>query len=253
MVVIWQDSSSDDWFNSCQKSIIAMTNTAFILPTLFIVTVIVTWTILYRAIDAPKFLWFLLLAWMPLQILLSANGFYLNTTSMPPHFALAIGPPLFLIVYLSLLQRRMLVTNSSLKYLSLLHTVRIAVELVLLFLFQMGEIPKLMTFEGSNPDILSGITAPLVWLAYRKGLVGNSGLLVWNIVCLGSLLNIVVRAILSAPTPFQQFAFDRPNVGVLKAPYVLLPAFIVPAVLFSHVAAILKLSCGVVISLRDLR
>lgn len=230
-----------------------MTNSPFILPALFIVTVIATWIMLYRAIDAPKFLWFLLLAWMPLQILLSANGFYLDTTSMPPHFALAIGPPLIFIVYLALFQRRMLLTTSSLKYLTLLHTIRIAVELALLFLFQMGEIPKLMTFEGSNPDILSGITAPLVWLAYRKGLIGNRGLLVWHIVCLGLLLNIVVRAILSAPTPFQQFAFDHPNVGLLKAPYVLLPAFIVPAVLFSHVVAILKLSSGVVTSLRDLR
>ncbi|GGM88995.1 hypothetical protein GCM10010967_22170 [Dyadobacter beijingensis] len=191
-------------------------------------------------------MWLLALTWMPLQILLSTNGFYLDTTSMPPHFALAIGPPLIFIVYLALFQRRMLITTSSLKNLTLLHTVRIAVELVLFLLFQMGEIPQLMTFEGSNPDILSGITAPLVWLAYRKGLVGNRGLLVWNIICLGLLLNIVVRAILSAPTPFQQFAFDQPNTGLFKAPYVLLPAFIVPAVLFSHVAAILKLSSGVV-------
>ena len=110
-----------------------------------------------------------------------------------------------------------------------------------------------MTFEGSNPDILSGITAPLVWLAYRKGIVGSKGLLTWNIVCLALLFNIVVHAILSAPTPFQQFAFDQPNVGLLKAPYVLLPAFIVPAVLFSHVVAILKLTGGNVASLRDFR
>lgn len=173
--------------------------------------------------------------------------------SLPPHFALAIGPPVIFITYLAVFRRKMLVETSSSKHLTLLHTIRIAVELVLFCLFQMGEIPKLMTFEGSNPDILSGITAPLIWLAYQKGLVGNRGLLVWNIVCLGLLLNIVVRAILSAPTPLQQFAFDQPNVGILKAPYVLLPAFIVPAVLFSHVAAILKLSSGVVASLRDLR
>ncbi len=224
-----------------------------ILPALFVITVIATWIMLYRAVDVPKFLWFLLLAWMPLQILLSINGFYLDTTSMPPHFALAIGPPVAFVAYLAIFQGKMLAETGSLKHLTLLHTTRIAVELALFYLFQMGEIPKLMTFEGSNPDILSGITAPLVWLAYRRGFVRNRGLLIWNIVCLGLLLNIVIRAILSAPTPFQQFAFDQPNVGLLKAPYVLLPAFIVPAVLFSHVAAIIKLSSGVVTSLRDLR
>ena len=227
-------------------------NTNHLLPSaLFVATVIATWIMLYRAANAPKLMWLLTLTWLPAQILLGTSGFYRDTTSMPPHFALAIGPPVILIAYLAIFRSKMLVETGSVKHLTLLHAVRIAVELVLFYLFQMDEIPKLMTFEGSNPDIIAGITAPLVWLAYRKGIIGNKGLLFWNIVCLGLLLNIVVRAILSAPTPFQQFAFDKPNVGFLKAPYVLLPAFIVPAVLFSHVATILKLARGKVAPLRD--
>lgn len=221
-------------------------DTNYLLPSvLFVATVIATWIMLYKATNAPKLMWLLALTWLPAQMLLSTGGFYLDTTSMPPHFALAIMPPVIFIACLAIFRSKMLIETGSLKRLTLLHTVRIAVELALFYLFQTGEIPKLMTFEGSNPDILSGITAPLVWLAYRKGVAGNKGLLLWNIVCLGLLLNIVVRAILSAPTPFQQFAFDQPNVGLLKAPYVLLPAFIVPAVLFSHVAAMLKLAGGI--------
>lgn len=211
------------------------------LPTFFIVIAIATWILLYRATNAAWFLWLLALVWLPLQIILSANGFYLDTTSMPPHFALAILPPVLFIAYLAVFQRKRLVDGNSLKYLTLLHTVRIAVELALFYLFEMGKIPRLMTFEGSNPDIISGITAPMVWLAYGRGMIGNRGLLIWNVACLGLLFNIVVRAILSAPTPFQQFAFDQPNVAVLKAPFVLLPSFIVPAVLFAHVAAIMKI------------
>ncbi|MET7259253.1 hypothetical protein [Dyadobacter fermentans] len=229
-------------------------DTNHLLPSaLFVAIVTATWILLYKAINAAKFMWILALIWLPAQILLGINGFYLDATSIPPHLAWAIGPPMIFIAYLAIFQRRMLTETSSLKYLTLLHTTRITVELALFYLYQMGEIPKLMTFEGSNPDILSGITAPLVWLAYRKGIVGNKGLLTWNIVCLALLFNIVVHAILSAPTPFQQFAFDQPNVGLLKAPYVLLPAFIVPAVLFSHVVAILKLTGGNVASLRDFR
>jgi hypothetical protein len=54
-------------------------------------------------------------------------------------------------------------------------------------------------------------------------------------------LNIVVNAALSAPVPFQQFAFDQPNIAVLYFPFVWLPGFIVPLVLFAHLAAIQKL------------
>lgn len=229
-----------------------MNTASLMLPTFFVAIVIATWIMLYRAMHAPKLMWFLAFGWMPLQILLSINGFYLDTASLPPHFALAIGPPIIFITCLALFNRKLLIDNSSLKYLTLLHTVRIAVEVALFFLYEMGKIPKLMTFEGSNPDIISGITAPLIWLTYRKGIIRNRGLLLWNIVCLGLLFNIVVRAILSAPTPFQQFAFDQPNVSLFKTPYVLLPSFIVPAVLFSHVVAILKLSSGNVTFLRDL-
>lgn len=228
-----------------------MNNLPTFLPAFFIAVVVATWLMLYRATRAPKFMWLLLMVWMAIQIALSANEFYMDTTSLPPHFALAVVPPVLFIIYLAVFQRRMLIDNSSLHYLTLLHTVRIGVELALLFLFKIGEIPQLMTFEGSNPDILSGITAPLIWIGYRKGLIGSKGLLIWNVACLGLLLNIVCRAILSAPTPFQQFAFDQPNIGVLKAPYVLLPAFIVPSVLYSHVAAIMKLASGNLKYLRD--
>jgi hypothetical protein len=60
----------------------------------------------------------------------------------------------------------------------------------------------------------------------------------WNILCLGFLLNIVISAILSAPYPFQQLAFDQPNIGVLYFPFVWLPGCIVPLVFLSHVVAI---------------
>ena len=58
---------------------------------------------------------------------------------------------------------------------------------------------------------------------------------------LATFINIVVNAILSAPFTFQQFAFDQPNVAVLYFPFVWLPCFIVPVVLFSHLVLIRQL------------
>jgi hypothetical protein len=102
--------------------------------------------------------------------------------------------------------------------------------------------PELATFEGRNFDILSGLTAPFIWYyGFIKKKLKKGWLLAWNFICLGLLLNIVVHAVLSVPTPFQQLAFDQPAIAVLYYPFILLPAVIVPLVLFAHLVSIRQL------------
>jgi hypothetical protein len=96
-----------------------------------------------------------------------------------------------------------------------------------------------MTFEGRNLDILSGLSAPLIYyFAFVKKKINSKMVLLWNIVCLMLLINIVSHAVLSAPSPFQQLAFAQPNIAVLYFPFVWLPGCIVPLVLFSHLVAL---------------
>ncbi len=183
--------------------------------------------------------------WMALQGYLSYIGFYSqHLDTMPPRFIFVLGPPLLLIFLLFLTAwGREFMDSLSLSTLTYLHVIRIPVELVLLGLFFSKAIPELMTFEGRNFDILAGITAPLVaYFGVQQGKVGKNALLFWNFLCLALLFNIVIHAILSIPTPFQQFAFDQPNMGVLHFPFIWLPAVIVPIVLFSHLASIRKLT-----------
>jgi hypothetical protein len=66
-------------------------------------------------------------------------------------------------------------------------------------------------------------------------------LLLWNFICLGLLINIVVNAVLSAPSVFQQFAFGQPNTAILYFPFVWLPCCVVPLVLLAHLTSIRKL------------
>jgi hypothetical protein len=101
-----------------------------------------------------------------------------------------------------------------------------------------------MTFEGRNFDIISGITAPIIYYFVFIKSKSQSLLLLWNFVCLGLLINIVANAILSLPYPFQQFAFDQPNIGLFYFPFIFLPACIVPLVLLSHLASIRQLIPG---------
>ncbi|MDB6080057.1 MAG: putative transrane protein of unknown function, partial [Akkermansiaceae bacterium] len=48
--------------------------------------------------------------------------------------------------------------------------------------------------------------------------------------------------LLSAPFPFQRLALDQPNVAILSFPFIWLPTFIVPVVLFTHLASIRQLA-----------
>lgn len=107
-------------------------------------------------------------------------------------------------------------------------------------------VPEAMTFEGQNFDILSGITAPVIYfLAFRNRRVNRPLLIAWNIAALLLLANIVTIAVLAFPSPIQQIAFDQPNRAVMYFPYVWLPAVVVPIVLFSHVASLWKLYRGI--------
>lgn len=192
---------------------------------------------------AAKVLSFLIPFWLIFQASLALAGFYLKIDALPPRLPLfAVLPAFFTIILLIVFARRSFVSRLRLKTLTILHIIRVPVELVLLGLFQAGQIPQLMTFEGRNFDILSGLTAPLIyWLAFRGGAANRSLLIVWNLFALGLLINIVVNAFLSFPFSFQQFAFDQPNRAVLYFPFVWLPSVIVPIVLFCHLASLWQL------------
>jgi hypothetical protein len=53
---------------------------------------------------------------------------------------------------------------------------------------------------------------------------------------------ILINGILSSELPFQQFAFEQPNRAVNFFPFILLPAVIVPIVIWTHITDIIKLS-----------
>ncbi|MDO7875977.1 hypothetical protein Q5H93_14630 [Hymenobacter sp. ASUV-10] len=214
-----------------------------ILPLTFGATTSLAIGIFYLAARRSGRTLAVLLVWLLLQAGVGLSGFYTVTDSLPPRLALLLGPPLLLILGLLLTAAgRCYLDSLRLEVLTLLHIVRIPVELVLFGLYLHHAIPQLMTFEGRNYDILAGLTAPVVfYFAFRKKQVGTTGLLVWNFLCLGLLLNIVINALLSAPTPLQRFAFEQPNVAILHFPFVWLPGCVVPLVLLAHLAALRQL------------
>lgn len=218
-----------------------------VLPLAFVLTTVLTVGFFHVAARRSGRVLAGLVAWLLLQGAVGLSGFYTVSHTMPPRLALLLGPPLLAIgLLLATRAGRSFLDGLRLEVLTLLHLVRVPVELVLFGLYLHHAVPRLMTFEGRNFDVLAGLSAPLVYfLAFRRQQLGRRGLLVWNLLGLVSLLNIVVNAMLSVPSPVQQFGFEAPNVAILHFPFVWLPGVVVPLVLLAHLAAIRRLWAAV--------
>lgn len=180
--------------------------------------------------------------WLLIQAVLTLKNVYnTDTNSLPPKIILiGILPTILTILLLFATSKgRQFIDSLPIKNLTYLNMVRIPIEIVLYWLFLNNAIPELMTFEGRNFDILAGITAPIIaYYGLTKAKLNRQIILIWNIICLALLLNIVVNALFSAPSPIQKFAFDHPNVAILNFPFSWLPTFIVPIILFGHLTSI---------------
>ena len=151
-------------------------------------------------------------------------------------------PTTLLIVYGLLSKQQKWVSETRQTQIStFLHSVRMPIEIVLFGLFINDMIPELMTFEGRNYDILVGITAPIIGWLFLKEKISKKILIGWNIIALFFVVFIFFNGMLSAELPFQQFGFAQPNRAVNYFPYVLLPATIVPIVIWTHISDIIKL------------
>ncbi|CAN5555873.1 hypothetical protein BH10ACI3_BH10ACI3_00610 [soil metagenome] len=219
----------------------------------FILTTLATIFFLLRAVRAAglhcrpaQILYFLIPLWIIFTGFIALSGFYQDNLSIPPRIAaFGVFPCLLLIISFFVFFRNGFIDRMPLKILTMVHVVRIPVEIVLLWLFIGGQVPRIMTFEGYNFDILSGILAPIVYvIAFRGGKANRSLLVAFNIFGLLLLGNIVSIAILSLPSPLQMLAFDQPNVAVTYFPFIWLPTIVVPIVFFSHLASLWKIAVG---------
>jgi hypothetical protein len=186
--------------------------------------------------------------WLFIQSILAINNTYnTDTNAFPPRIMLfGILPTLLTMIFLfATRQGRQFIDSLPIRHLTYLNVIRVPVEIVLFWLFLHRAIPGLMTFEGRNFDILAGISAPFVaYFGLTKTTLSRPLILVWNFICLGLLMNIVINAFFSIPSPLQQFAFEQPNIAILYFPFSCLPTFVVPIVLFGHLVCIRQLMKG---------
>jgi hypothetical protein len=184
-----------------------------------------------------------LVGWLALTGMLAERGFFDDFQSIPPRLVLALGPPLLTLLALTF-SRRIAPLLAALPpaWPVAAQTFRIPVEIVLWRLAVAGVIPELLSFTGRNVDILVGLTAPVVAYACFVRRAWPARVAVWwNWAGIVILLNVVVHAQLSAPTPWRLFETDPPTTFIADWPYIWLPAFLVPLAWLLHAVSLRQL------------
>ena len=182
-------------------------------------------------------------AWVALLGVVSLEGFFANFRSLPPRILPALLVPLILgVLWVRSDGMRELLTRTPPPWPIYVQSFRIVMELILWALFLQHRVPALMTFEGRNADILVGVTAiPVGYLCFVRKLWSPRVAFWWNVAGILILLNVVVHAQLSTPSPLRVFITDPPVTFIASWPYILLPGFLVPLAWLAHAVSLIQL------------
>jgi hypothetical protein len=183
-----------------------------------------------------------LLAWLLYVGLIGYLGVATDISSRPPGAVFLFGPLFVVLTYFVVRGGsdwwRKTTSGFPLWILMGTQAFRVIVELFLHQLWQIGLVPKMLTFSGANVDIYVGITAPVVaWLCRRVNW-GNQLALMWNVLGLLALANVFARAVLTSPGPLNLIRTEAPDRMIGTFPYIYIPGFFVPLAFVLHVLAL---------------
>jgi hypothetical protein len=185
-----------------------------------------------------------LVVWFLYAGLIAHFGILSNPEIRPPGIAFIVGPVLLFLIFFAVRPSASARGVSAFPLWLILGTqcFRVGVELFLHQLWIEGLVPKMLTFGGANVEIYVGLSAPLIaWLSIR----GRWGLKLadaWNILGLFALLNVVIRAVLTAPGPLNLIHTEVPDRMIGTFPFLLIPGFFVPLAVVLHLLAIRAIS-----------
>jgi hypothetical protein len=191
----------------------------------------------FRAVSA------VLIGWFLVALILSWIGVYDSFADRMPTIQYGILVPV--LVGLALMWRSSMVVRIidaiPQHWLVGIQVVRV-VGAIFLILYAAGRIPGFFAWPAGIGDVLVGVLAPVVAIAYARSPDRNSDLVMaWNVFGLADFVIAIATGFASSPWPFQLVAFDLPNELVTRFPLVLVPVFGVPVCILLHFASLMKL------------
>ncbi|ODR95458.1 hypothetical protein AUC71_04805 [Methyloceanibacter marginalis] len=117
-----------------------------------------------------------------------------------------------------------------------------ALGVIFLILYATGRLPGLFAWPAGVGDILVGVLAPVVAIAYARAPRLNGDLVAaWNWFGIGDLVIAVATGFITAPSLLQPFMVEPANHLVTLFPLALIPTFLVPLSILLHIASLTKL------------
>ena len=184
-----------------------------------------------------------LLLWLAGAVALALSGVFQASAAERPTIQYAIALPILVggvLIWRSETVKHLIeaVPQSWLVGLQLYR----ALGVIFLILYATGKLPGLFAWPAGVGDILVGVLAPVVAIAYARAPRLNGDLVAaWNWFGIGDLVIAVATGFITAPSLLQPFTVEPANHLVTLFPLALIPTFLVPLSILLHIASLTKL------------
>ena len=181
--------------------------------------------------------------WLVYISVLSLRGVFISG-ALPPRIPLLLVFPAFAFIafFFAGGKFKNIISTIPASWPVYFQSFRILVELLLFGMMVAHIVPKEVTFEGYNFDVLIGLSAPVVgWLAFQRKALGRNIVILWNLAGLCTLVVVSFVFISQAYFPAVWHRESILGMGFGLFPYTYLAGFLMPVAVFMHILSIVKL------------
>jgi hypothetical protein len=185
-------------------------------------------------------------AWFALVLAIGATGALSPAAGGPPALGLAVVLPIVALVwaYFGLPSMRTAMAAMPLPGLIALHAIRL-LGFTFIVLYSEGRLPAPFAPSAGWGDVFIGATAlPLAWAVTQFGARLRPLALLWNALGVADLVIALTLGPLSAPGPLQVFVGPPDSSPMTTLPWLIIPAFLVPCLMFLHVVIFTRIAGG---------
>ena len=183
-------------------------------------------------------------AWFVLVLAIGASGALSPAGGGAPALGLTVILPIAALVgaYFALPSIRDAMATTPLPALIGLHAIRL-LGFTFIILYAEGRLPAPFAPSAGWGDMFIGATAlPVAWAVVRFGARVRPLVLLWNALGVADLVVALTLGPLSAPGPLQVFVGPPDTSPMTALPWLIIPGFLVPILLFTHVVIFTRLS-----------